>query len=265
MDEKKKVGILLGIVVLTFLLILFGSIFESKRSSKYLNEFYDAFAGSENKLVMIGRDNCSWCKLFKPILDSFVDEYDMDYVYVNTNKLTDSSLKKLLNDINVSSDEFGTPLTLVVKNNTVVDKLTGFTDESELFEFLKKFDFISSDAKLKISYVDYSGYKKLIKSDETSILVVGQTTCSHCIGVKPILKKLIDDNGVKINFIEINKLSDEERVKFDKFLDPIKDENGSYGTPTTVIIKNGKIVDSVAGALDYDGFVEFFKKNNLMK
>ena len=265
MDEKKKVSILLAIVISTILLIIFGSIYESHKSKKFLNEFYSAFSGTENKLVMIGRDNCSWCKLFKPILDSFSEEYGLDYLYINTNELTNSSLNELLKTINVSRDEFGTPLTAVVKDNTVVDSINGFTDESEVFEFLKKYNFISSDAKLKLSYVDYNGYKKIIKSEGSSILVVGQTTCSHCINTKPVLKKIVDDKGIKVNFIEVNKLSSEELEKFNKFLDPIKDSEGKYGTPTTLIIKNGNIIDSAAGELDYDGYVELFEKNGLIK
>lgn len=265
MDEKKKVGILIGIIVLTFMMIIFGSLFESSKSDKYLKEFNDAFSGSENKLVMIGRDNCSWCKLFKPTLDSFAEEYGLEYIYINTNEITNSALKKLLKKIGVSYDEFGTPLTLIVKDNSVVDSISGFADESEVFEFVKKYDLIPSDSKLKISYVDYDGYKKIVKSEGTSILVIGQTTCSHCIATKPVLKQIISDKNIKINFIEINMLETEQRKKVDTFLEPIKDSEGSYGTPTTLIIKNGVIVDSAAGALDYDSYVELFKKNGLIK
>ena len=259
MNEKKKVGILLGVVVVTFLLIIIGSLYESSKSNKYLKDFYDAFSGNDNKLVMIGRDNCSWCMMFKPTLDSFKEEYGLEYIYVNTNEITNSALKKLLKNINVDYNEFGTPLTVIVKDKSVVDKISGFTDESEVFDFVKKYDLIPSDSKLKLNYVDYNGYKDIVKSEHTKILVVGQTTCSHCIKTKPILKQIVDDTGIKISFIEANKLSSEELEKFDKFLDPIKDEEGNYGTPTTLIIKNGKIVDSVAGALDYDGYIEFFK------
>ena len=70
MNEKKKIIVLLCAIAAVILLIVVCSFIENKKSKKYLNEFYSAFNGSEEKLVMIGRDNCSWCQLFKPSLDS---------------------------------------------------------------------------------------------------------------------------------------------------------------------------------------------------
>ena len=264
MNEKKKFAILFGIVISTFLLILIGSLIEGSKSKKYLNEFYSAFNGSENKLVMIGRDNCSWCQLFKPSLDFMHDNYGLDYIYVNTNELTSGMFKKLLKDINVNSDEFGTPLTIVVKDGQVVDSLNGFTDEVDLFNFLKEYNFISNDAKLKLNYVDYSGYKKVIGSSGTSILVIGQTTCGYCIKAKPILNQVAADKNVLINYLNITKLSDEEKQKFTSKLDYFKD-NDDWGTPLTLIIKDGQVIDSANGLLSYDGYVDLFSKNGLIK
>ena len=81
MDEKKKMFVLFGIVIATFLAILIGSLCEGSSSKKYLSEFYSALNGSENKLIMISRDNCSWCQLFHPTLDSMSENYDFDYDY----------------------------------------------------------------------------------------------------------------------------------------------------------------------------------------
>ena len=74
MNEKKKIIILLSIIGAIILFIFIGSLYESKKSKKYLDDFYSAFNGSEAKLVMIGRDNCSWCQLFHPSLDYMVFE-----------------------------------------------------------------------------------------------------------------------------------------------------------------------------------------------
>ena len=263
MDEKKKIIVLIGIVVSVVLFIVLGSFYESSKSKKYLKEFYDAFNSNENKLVMIGRDNCSWCQLFKPSLDFMHDNYDLEYTYVNTNELTASSLDKLLKEIGVDSSSFGTPYTIVVKEGKVIDSLNGFTDEADLFDFLKKYDFIASDEKLLLNYIDYSGYKKVLKSSNTNILVIGQTSCGYCIKAKPILNQLIADKNIKINYLNITNLSDEEREKFDKSLSYFSENN--WGTPLTLIIKDGKVVDSANGLLDYDGYLNLFEKNGLVK
>lgn len=263
MDEKKKLSILLGIVVATILMIVIGSVYEAHKSKKYLENFYNAFNGSEQKLVMIGRDNCGWCQLFKPTLDFMSESFDFDYIYVNTNELTSSGLSKLLKSINVSRDEFGTPLTVLVKDGEVIDSLNGFTDENDVLDFLKEYNIVSKDSKLTLNYVDYNGYKSVVKSSEQKILVLGQTTCSHCIKVKPILSNISKEYGITINYLDITKLSDEESGKLSKYL-PYLGEN-DWGTPLTLIVKNGEVIDSVNGELDHDGYVEFFKKNELIK
>lgn len=263
MNEKKKSLILLGICLGIVLLIVFGSLYESHKSKKYLDSFYSAFNGSENSLVMIGRDNCSWCQLFHPSLDFMSENYGFDYIYVNTNELTSGMLNKLLGDIGVDSSEFGTPLTIVVKDGSVVDSLNGYTDEVDLFDFLKKYDFIDGNEKLLLNYVDYSGYKKLLKSESSSIIVIGQTSCQYCIKAKPILNQVSKDKNVKINYLNITELSDEDREKFNDSLDYLKDNE--WGTPLTLIVKGGKVIDSANGLLDYDGYVELFEKNEFIK
>ena len=263
MDEKKRIIVLLSIVAAVILLIIGGSIYESHKSNSYLDDFYSAFNGSENKLVMIGRDNCSWCQLFKPVLDSMHEEYGFDYLYINTNELTSSVFSKLLKTIGVAEDNFGTPLTIVVKNGEVVDSINGYVDDQDLFEFLKKYEFISKDAKLALNYVDYNGYKSVVRSSENKILVLGQTTCSHCIKVKPILSSIAKEYGITINYLDITKLSDEEKEKFTKYLTYLNDTE--WGTPLTLIVKNSEVIDSVNGELDYDGYVELFKNNGFIK
>ena len=263
MNEKKKLGILLCIVGAIIIFIIAGSIFENKESKKYLKEFYSNLNGSEVKLVMIGRDNCSWCQLFQPTLDYMSKKYNFEYTYVNTNKLTNSVFNKMLKDINVDSKNFGTPLTVVVKEGNVIDSLNGYTDEVDLLEFLKKNEFVDDDALLTLNYIDYSGYKKVLKAKENTILVIGQTSCSYCMKAKPILNQVADDNNITVNYLNITNLSDEEKTKFNDSLDYLKDNE--WGTPLTLIINDGKVIDSANGLLDYDGYTELFKKNKIIK
>lgn len=263
MNEKKKILILLGGLIGIILFVVIGSICENNKSNKVLGEFYDAYKGTENKLVMIGRSDCSWCQLYQPTLDFMKEQYEFDYIYVDINKLSNSVFKKLLKDINVSEDEFGTPITLVVSNNSVVDSINGYVDESELLEFLKKYEFAPSDSKLTLNYVDYSGYKKILKSSEAKVLVIGQTSCSYCIKAKPILNRVSKDNNLKINFLNITEFTQEEREKFSSSLSYLSENE--WGTPLTLIIKDGKVIDSANGLLDYDGYTELFRKNNLIK
>lgn len=263
MSENKKILVLLSAIVLIIVLIVAGSFYENEKSRKYLNNFYSAFNGDSKSLVMVGRDDCGWCQLFQPSLDFMHEQYGFDYMYINTNELTSSTLKKFLADIGVNESEFGTPLTIVVQGGKVVDSLNGFNGEEDLLKFLKKNSFVSEDAKLFLKYIDYSGYEKLLNSKDTNILVIGQTTCSYCLKAKPILNKIVIDKKIRINYIDVNILEAEDRTKFNNSLDYLK--NNNWGTPLTLILKNGEVVDSANGLLDYDGYVKLFQDNGLIK
>ena len=263
MDEKKKITVLISVMAAIILLIVVGSFYESAKSKKYLKDFYSAFKSDEGKLVMIGRDDCGWCQLFKPNLDYISEKYGFDFLYVNTNKLTSSVLKKLLKDINVSESDFGTPLTLYVKGGSVVDSISGYADETVLFDFLKNYKLVSADSKLPLNYIDYNGYKGVAKSTENKILVLGQTTCQYCIKSKLILNKIVDNYGILINYLDITNLTSEEREKLPKYISYLSDNE--WGTPLTLIVKNGEVIDSANGMLDYDSFVKLFKDNGFIK
>ncbi len=263
MNEKKKIIVLLGAIAAVILLIVVCSAIENKKSREYVKEFYSAFNGNEEKLVMIGRDNCSWCQLFKPYLDLMHDKFGLEYLYVNTNELTTSIFKKLLKDISVDEKDFGTPYTIVVKEGKVVDSLNGYTDDADLIKFLKNHKFVGDDAKMSLNYIDYQGFKKVAKSNENKILVLGQTTCGYCIKAKPILNKIADEYGVEINYLNVNTLSKEESEKLSKYVSYLGENE--WGTPLTLIVNNGKVIDSANGLLDEEGYINLFKNNSIIK
>ena len=263
MDEKKKMIVLFSIVAAVILLIVGGSVYENHKSEKALEDFYNTFKSTDNKLVMIGSSSYTYNDSDKVILDQLSEEYGMEYFYIDVDKLTQSCVKKVYSKLDIDDDNFGGIFIAVVKDDEIVDSLDGYTNDTELLEFVKKYNLVGTDAKLVLNHVDYSGYKKVVKSEDAKILVLGQTTCGHCARVKPILSKISKDKNITINYLDLTKLSQEEREKLSKYL-PFLDEI-EWGTPLTLIVKNGEVLDSVNGALDYDGYVKLFKNNDLIK
>ena len=97
----------------------------------------------------------------------------------------------------------------------------------------------------------------------SKILVLGQTTCGYCIKAKPILSKIADDYGITINYINVNTLTSEQSGKLSKYVSYLGENE--WGTPLTLIVNNGKVVDSANGLLDEDGYVKLFKDNGFIK
>lgn len=72
-----------------------------------------------------------------------------------------------------------------------------------------------------------------INNKESFVLVISQTTCSHCAEYKPRIEKVANDKKIQIYFMESDLLSDDEKKEFSKYIT-------FDGTPVTVFIKNGE-------------------------
>ena len=94
---------------------------------------------------------------------------------------------------------------------------------------------LNKQQELEDSYLIELSYDELVKKIENKdsfVLVYTQTTCSHCIEYKPILKKTLYKNKLYGYEIVIDKLNTEEKAK-------LKDIANVSGTPTTIFIKDG--------------------------
>ena len=195
----------------------------------------------------------------------------MDYLYVDTSKLG----KKQINEIDEKLGiEHATPTTVIVENGEVIDIASGYTDASAYVEFFASNDLIPEDAvyskENNLNFIEYSEYEEIIKSKGTHIVVVGQTTCSHCIAVKPALNSIAGEYELTINYINVNTLVQEDYNKFSESLttieynDPDFLEDGSFGTPLILILKDGKVSSYIAGERSKSQLVREFTKAGLI-
>ena len=72
-----------------------------------------------------------------------------------------------------------------------------------------------------------------VENKERFILVVSQTTCSHCAIYKPRIQKVLAENKIVGYYIEKNLLTDEEK----NILDTVARVDG---TPKTLLFENGE-------------------------
>ena len=109
---------------------------------------------SKNKtiVVYIGRSSCGYCVQFVPILKSVQEKYNFTTKYIdiakiidyNSSSISDQDAYNLLTNMKTNSEQKGimeqfgsTPMTLVIKNNTIVDSIVGATDESTLTKLIE--------------------------------------------------------------------------------------------------------------------------------
>lgn len=279
--EKKKTIVLttISIVIAAALIVVFAitTLRESgtigtKESRELMNEFNKYYSSKERTVIYYASKDCSYCSLQTPILEVIADDYDMDYLYVDSSILSTKQRNSVLEKLGI---EHLTPTTLVVEDGEVVDKKIGFTDGTEYVKFLSKNKVLPEDAvyssEKNITFIDYSKYEKLIGKNDLSIIVIGQTTCSHCIAIKPALNEVAGDYNLTINYLNMTELTDDEKQSFYDSLDKIEYndpdylKDGSFGTPLILVIKDKKVLNYISGERTISQLVKEFRKIGLIE
>lgn len=105
--------------------------------------------------------------------------------------------------------------------------------------------------------INYEQVLEKVENKEDFILVVSQSTCSHCATYKPKLKIIAKDYGVDVFYIDYDKESENDREEF------LKEFKLNGATPLTLFFENGKeksILNRIEGDLSSKIVIEKMKK-----
>ena len=268
--ENRRIFWILGLIVLFVLLMVAANISSSKKSKDVVEDVKTLLNSETAKAIYLYRESddenkdCGWCRLNAYNMKVMVKEYGFEYYGINTNDLSSADLDAILSILKV--EDFGTPYLTVVKGGEVVDTLNGVVGFDEFFKFLKTNKLIASDAKLYLNYISYSDYKKLIKSDSNEVIVLATTSCTYCLAEQQVLIDVAKETGAKINIFYLNKNLTEEKV-YNEFMSSLTwfSENTKWGTPTTLVVKNGKVVNTLDGYREAEAIKTFYKDNGIIK
>lgn len=275
-NEKKKTIIFTVVLAAIAIALIVAFVISNLKQSgeildketKEIMEKFDEYYNSDEKTVIYyASSSCSWCELQTPILETIAKDYDMDYYYIDSSKLPAKQRKDVLKKLGI---EHSTPNTFIVEKGKVVDTAQGYTEGKDYVEFFKENKMVPEDAvytpEQYITSINYDEYDKLISNDGTNIIVVGQTTCSHCIAFKPAINSVAKEYNIIINYLNLTKLTQEESNKFFESLRTIEynDEeflkDGSFGTPLTLVVSNGKVKGYISGERTTSQLVRELKK-----
>lgn|SRR5574344_915124 len=266
--ENKRMVVVFGVILLLVLMVIIANVCSRISSSKVVEAVENALGSTEPQMVYIMKDGCSYCELNEPNMQSLKDEYNVDYLEIDTSKLTTKDTNKILSLLNVDTDDFGTPYLTVVQNNEVLGNLNGVQSYNGMFKFLQEKGIIAKDEKLAINYIGYSDYKKLIKSDKNQIIVLTSSTCHYCLGERPILDEIAKEYNITINWMYMDYAftSGNEESEYTEFQSSLQwfTDNSDWGTPTTLIVKKGTVVSSLTGYREKDELIKFYQQNGFI-
>lgn len=90
-------------------------------------------------VVVIKRDGCSYCEMYDPIVTEVANEYNLPISYINLTNLTQEEQTLLSNSNSyLKKEQWGTPTTLFMYGETVVDSIGGYVEKEEFVEFAKE-------------------------------------------------------------------------------------------------------------------------------
>lgn len=103
-------------------------------------EYEAKMAEKKPFLVVIVQDGCGYCDMFKPVVEEASNEYDFPVYYINITKLSaeESDALSTSNSFFRRNNRWGTPTTLFMYGDTVVDVLSQYKEKEEFVEFVKE-------------------------------------------------------------------------------------------------------------------------------
>lgn len=90
-------------------------------------------------VVVIERDGCSYCEKYHPVVENVANQYGLPIYYINLANLTSEEQSSLsTSNTYLKTKQWGTPTTLFMYGNTVVDSIGGYVDEDTFKEFAEE-------------------------------------------------------------------------------------------------------------------------------
>lgn len=92
-------------------------------------------------VVVIVRDGCGYCEAYEPIVEEVANEYKLPIYYINMSNLSSEEYTALGTSnsfFRKNQGNWGTPTTLFMYGDYVVDTITQYVDKDTLVSFVKE-------------------------------------------------------------------------------------------------------------------------------
>ena len=103
--------------------------------------------------------------------------------------------------------------------------------------------------------------KELINSSSPKAIYIMRDDCSYCEKNKDNIVSMKNEYGYEQYEVNTNDLNKDD---YNELLSILNLSSADFGTPTLVVVQDGKAVDSLAGLQAYDVLFNFLQKRNLI-
>ena len=109
-------------------------------------------------------------------------------------------------------------------------------------------------------------YLDLMDGDEKSIIYVARPDCGYCQMQKPILTKIASKYDLEVHYLNTSGFVKDKKYTEDgeKFINSAEVYKTGFGTPNTIIVQNGEIVDGVYQYVEAKELQDLFERNGFI-
>ena len=134
--ENKRFITVLGLILLLIIALPIINYVGGKKGREMIAKFDEAYSADKYTFIELARDKCSYCIKQAPIIEDLVNNYGLEYLYIDTNAINNTQLNHILEKIKVDYDDFGTPTMAVIGKNEVQESIIGYKNEDYLANIL---------------------------------------------------------------------------------------------------------------------------------
>ena len=116
--------------------------------------------------------------------------------------------------------------------------------------------------KSYLNEIEYDEIIEKIENKEDFVLLISQTTCSHCANYKPKLKDVANEYKLNVYYIDVDLLEEEEYNNLNSYL-----SFKTAGTPVTLFLLNGEektVANRINGDSSKDKIIKKLKSNGFI-
>lgn len=155
----------------------------------------------------------------------------------------------------------------IISNNTgnnsyscICDNDSQAESSDDVNPLLEEGEEIKEEDMGELTDISYTDLETMIKNHDKKIVMLGTEYCGWCLYQKPVLRKIVKDYDVEINYLNLGNLSSEESSK----LSNLHEDLASFGTPTFIVLEEGEVTVVDSGARGTSAMIEFLKTNGFM-
>lgn len=135
------------------------------------------------------------------------------------------------------------------------------------FAFFVSQNMNSGDA-YSFTEINIDNYLEKMADATPSIIYIARPGCSWCQKESPIIRKIGSTYDLEIFYLNTDDFFDDTTRQYTesgyKFMASAEKYKDGWGTPNTIIVGNGNIIDGVFGYVEANELVELFKNNGFI-